>query len=250
MRWPLRYDPAPETRNRTTSATSSGWQTRPNGMAALQRADVLDTAGLDQATPHLRLHQAGGDDVHVDVVALLLLGEGPGQRLHGRLGHRVRRAAGGVAVGRDGRDEDDVAARLLSHRRQHQPAEVVRTHRVRPEEVLDLAWIGVGHAPPARGDARVVHQDVDPVEVAEDRAHHPLVVLQRIDRRLVRDRSPTQRLDLAHRVLCRRFVLAEVHGHVDAIGRQPQADRPADASTSPSDESHTLTRVRCHGTAS
>ena len=104
------------------------------------------------------------------------------------------------------------------------------------QQAEHLVGVGVGHRVAAARDAGVVHEDVEPAELGDDRRHHGFVGLGVVDRRLDGDGPPPEGLDLGHdgsRVVGAAPV---VHRHVGAVGRQPEADRGADAPPSAGDE--------------
>jgi hypothetical protein len=103
-----------------------------------------------------------------------------------------------------------------------------RRERVRPEVALDLLDVGLDHVQPARGDPRVVHEQVDRPEVVEHGGRHRRARVRIVDRRRVRRTAAPERLDVGDRRGRGAFVAAVIDRDVGTVGGQCERDGPSD----------------------
>ena len=134
-----------------------------------RRADALDHV-LRQVGDHVRAGHAGGDRVHADVVAPKLAREAAGQAVDGEFAGRIAHA-GGLAVDADHRaGVDDRAAALRLHNRRDGAAAVEHGRHVQIHDVFERGRVILVERL-ARGNARVVHQNVDAAKGLGDLRH-------------------------------------------------------------------------------
>ena len=104
------------------------------------------------------------------------------------------------------------------------------------DDARQLGRVGVGHRVPAAGDPGVVDEDVDMAERRQGAVDHGLVLVHRIDRRLVGGAPPTQTFDRPDGLFGGLFVPAVVDGDVGPVGGERQGDGPADTPAPSGDE--------------
>ena len=231
MRWPVTYDARSDTTKRTTSATSSGVHTWPNGLRCVHRADVVDA--------HRALHQA---PAHLGVDEARARRRSRGCRCGAppwRASTRAPRArpwpcctarSSRPCARRRARDHHDVAARPRAHRRQH---ELRARPRRRTRACATTRSISAGSV-----SATVWPRDAMPALFTR-MSTAPKSASTARDHRLARARRrrPTRAYATARRPSCLdlgdglgrgRVVLAVVDRDVGAVGGEAERDRLAD----------------------
>ena len=107
----------------------------------------------------------------------------------------------------------------------------MRRERVARDDALHLRRIGIGHRLAAARDAGVVDQDADRAEVGFDLPDHLAILFKIVDRRLIRTRAPTERLDSRHHFGRGIGIAPIVDRHIGAVFGQRQCNAAADAAT-------------------
>ena len=136
MAWPVTERAAGEQSQTTAAATSSGWTSRPCGLArtssfsasSAERPVLADDVG-DRAGDHVGVDEGRADGVDGDRRRLELVGQRPGQADQGVLGGGVGGGVGVALQPRDAGDVDDAAVLALGHGRKRRAG---RTGRRRP----------------------------------------------------------------------------------------------------------------------
>ncbi|KAI3487810.1 hypothetical protein L1887_48185 [Cichorium endivia] len=141
----------------------------------VQRQESLDflllhglAAFATQEGLHVCIHHAGTQCKCSHVV--LFVGEGSGNRIHGRLGGVVRSPAGDVARGSAGRDEDDAGAARLAQFGQRGTERGDECDCVDVEDVREALWLERVDSL-RRHDACVEHHGIERTKLVHCRAH-------------------------------------------------------------------------------
>ena len=112
----------------------------------------------------------------------------------------------------------------------------MRSERVARDDTLHLGRIGIGHRLASARNPRVVDEDSDRAEVGFDLTDHFAVLFKIVDRRLVRSRAPTERLDRRNHFGRRIGIAPVVDRHIGAIFRQRYCNAAAHSATRAGDQ--------------